>query len=117
MQPWLEDGSSLADAIRNGDVRAVDALEGSLEAIGASKLNAVAYLDADGARRQAEEIDQRIAAGEDPGLLAGVPILVKDLEDASGMPTTHGSVPYKNDIADRDSTHVARIRAAGAVIV
>jgi len=46
-----------------------------------------------------------------------VPILVKDLEDASGMPTTHGSVPYKNNIADRDSTHVARIRAAGAVIV
>lgn len=117
MQPWLEDASSLADAVRNGDIRATEALEASLEAIGASKLNAVVHLDADGARRQAAGIDRRIAAGEDPGLWAGVPVLVKDLEDAAGMPTTHGSVPYKDNIAGRDSIHVERLRAAGAVIV
>jgi aspartyl-tRNA(Asn)/glutamyl-tRNA(Gln) amidotransferase subunit A len=117
MKPWLEDGSSLADAIRNGDLRAADVLEASLQAISASKLNAIAHLDADGARRQAEEIDRRVRAGEDPGLLAGVPVLVKDLEDARGMPTTYGSVPYRDNIADHDSTHVERVRAAGAVIV
>jgi Asp-tRNA(Asn)/Glu-tRNA(Gln) amidotransferase A subunit family amidase len=76
MTPWLDDGSSLADAIRRGEIRAADALEASLTAIGASKLNAVVHLDADGARRQAEEIDRRVAAGEDPGLFAGVPLLV-----------------------------------------
>jgi len=117
MKPWLDDASSLADAVRRGEARAADALEGSLAAIAASKLNAVVHLDADGARRQAETIDRRVAAGEDPGLLAGVPLLVKDLEDAAGMPTTHGSVPYRDNVADHDSIHVSRLRAAGTVIV
>ena len=44
-----------------------------------------------------------IAAGEDPGLLAGVPVLSKDLEDAAGMPTTHGSVVFKDNVPDHDS--------------
>ena len=117
MQPWLNDASSLADAIRRRDVRATDALEASLNAIASSKLNAVVYLDADGARRRAEEIDRAVAAGQDAGPFGGVPLLVKDLEDAKGMPTTHGSVPYKDNIADHDSLHVERLRAAGAVVV
>lgn len=117
MKPWLGDASSLADSIRHGDVHSADAVEASLEAIAASKLNAIAYLDADGARRQAAELDRRIAAGEDPGLLAGVPLLVKDLEHARGMPTTHGSIVFKDNVVDHDSTHVARLRAAGAVII
>lgn len=117
MKPWLDDASSLADAVRRGEVRAADTAEASLAAIAASKLNAVVHLDAEGARRQAQAIDRRVAAGEDPGLLAGVPLLVKDLEDAAAMPTTHGSVPYRDNIAERDSIHVSRLRAAGAVIV
>jgi aspartyl-tRNA(Asn)/glutamyl-tRNA(Gln) amidotransferase subunit A len=115
--PWMQDACSLADAIRRGEIRSADVLEASLAAIAASKLNAVVYLDADGARRQAAEIDRRVAAGEDPGAFAGVPLLVKDLEHAKDMPTTYGSVPYKDNIVDHDSTHVARLRAAGAVIV
>jgi aspartyl-tRNA(Asn)/glutamyl-tRNA(Gln) amidotransferase subunit A len=117
MKPWLEDAASLADAIRKGDVRSVDALEASLDAIAQSKLNAVIYLDAEGARRAAEEIDRRVRAGEDPGLLAGVPILVKDLEDVAGMPTTYGSLVFKDNVVQRDCVHVERLRAAGAVIV
>lgn len=117
MEPWLTDACSLADAIRSGDIRAADALDASLEAIAGSKLNAVAYLDAEGARRAVEEIDRRIQAGEDPGPFAGVPMLVKDLEDAAGMPTTQGSIVFKDRIAERDSTHVARLRATGAVFV
>lgn len=116
MKSWLGDGSSLADAIRRGEVRATDTLEASLNAIGASKLNAVVYLDQDGARRQADAIDRRVAAGEDPGLFTGVPLLVKDLEHARGMPTTYGSVPYKDNVVEHDSIHVERLRAAGAVI-
>ena len=117
MQPWLGDASSLADNIRHGDVRSVDAVEASLTAIAASKLNAIAYLDAEDARRQAADIDRRVAAGEDPGLLAGVPLLVKDLEHAKGMPTTHGSVVYKDNVVDHDSIDVGRLRAAGAIIM
>ncbi len=117
MQPWLDDACSLVDAIRRREVRAAEALEASLGAIAASKTNAVVHLDADGARRRAEEIDRRLAAGEDAGAFGGVPLLVKDLENVKGMPTTHGSVVYKDNIADHDSIHVERLRAAGAVIV
>ena len=117
VKPWLDDACSLADAIRRREVLAADALEASLEAIGASRMNAVVHLDADGARKTAADIDRRVGAGEDPGAFAGVPMLVKDLEDVAGMPTTQGSVVFKDHIADHDSTQVERLRAAGAVIV
>ena len=117
MNPWLEDASSLADAIRHGDVRAEDALEATLAAIGSSRLNAVSYLDAEGARERSAEIDRDVAAGKDPGPFAGVPLLVKELEPVAGMPYTHASVAFKNQIAEYDSTPVTRLRNAGAVIV
>ncbi len=117
MKPWLADASSLADAVHRGEARAADALEASLEAIAASELNAVVYLDAEGARQRAEEIDRLVAAGRDPGFLAGVPVLIKDLEDVAGMPTAEGSLVFKDRVAERDCTHVARVRAAGAVIL
>ena len=116
MELWLGDASSLADAVRNREVSAAEVLEASLAAIERSELNAVAHLDAEGARKAAADIDRRVQAGEDPGLFAGVPMLVKDLEDAAGMPTTQGSVVFKDHIADHDSTQVERLRAAGAVI-
>jgi len=79
-------------------------------------LNAFIYLDEDGALSIAREIDAKIARGEDPGALAGVPFGVKDLEDCRGMQTTQGSVflldtPPK----EADSIHVGRLRAAGAI--
>jgi aspartyl-tRNA(Asn)/glutamyl-tRNA(Gln) amidotransferase subunit A len=117
MQPWLDDACSLADAVRRGEIRAADVLEGSLEAIAKSKLNAAIYVDAEGARKQAEMIDRRVAAGDDPGLFAGVPVLSKDLEPAAGMPFTHGSIPYKDNVADHDSIALGRVRAAGAIVV
>lgn len=117
MKAWLDDACSLADAVRRGDVSASDALEASLEAIGASQLNPIVTLDAEGARKAAAEIDARVKRGEDPGLLAGVPILVKDMEDVAGLPTTHGSIVFKGHVAEGDSTNVARLRAAGVVIV
>ena len=117
MKVWLDDACSLADAIRRGDVSASDALEASLSAIEASKLNPIVTLDAEGARKAAAVIDERVKRGEDPGLFAGVPLLVKDVEDAAGLPTSQGSIPLKDAIAASDSTHVARLRAAGAVIV
>ncbi len=117
MTPWMRDASSLADAVRRGEVRAADVLEASLEAIARSRLNAIAHLDAEGARRRAEEIDGEVRSGKDPGPFAGVPMLVKDLEDVAGMPTTDGSIVFKDRVATVDCTHVARLRATGAVIV
>ncbi len=116
MKSWLGDASSLADAIRAGEVRSADALEASLDAIANSQLNPVTYMDPEGARRQAEAIDARIKRGEDPGPWAGVPMLVKDMEDAAGMPTSYGSLVFKDNTAESDCTHVERLRAAGTVI-
>lgn len=117
MDAWLDDGCSLADSVRRGDARAADAVEASLAAIGKSKLNALVTLETEEALRQAESIDARVREGDDPGLFAGVPLLVKDMEDAARMPTSYGSVVFKDNTASRDCTHVERLRAAGAVIL
>ena len=107
-----------ADAVRRGAVSAADLTEQCLTAIAATnpELNAFVHLDADGARDAAARIDARVAAGEDPGPLAGVPFGVKDLDDCAGMPTTHGSRWYLGrPPVEHDSLHVARMRAAGAI--
>lgn len=117
MKPWLGDACSLADAIRSGEVKSADVVEASLKAIGESQLNPLTYLDADEARQQAAAIDARIAKGEDPGLFAGVPLVVKDVEDVEGMPTSHGSLVFKDNMAVADCTNVERLRAAGCVIL
>ncbi len=107
-----------ADAVRRGERTAVELVEKCLTAIAQrdEALNAFLFLDADGARAAAIDIDARVARGEDPGPLAGVPFGVKDLQHCAGMPTTHGSLLYKDgSLAERDSVQVARLRAAGAI--
>jgi Asp-tRNA(Asn)/Glu-tRNA(Gln) amidotransferase A subunit family amidase len=79
--------------------------------------NAFVCVCAEAALRSADELERRIAAGEDPGLLAGVPVGVKDLEDVAGLPTTFGSFPFRDNVAKVDSVQVARLRAAGAIVV
>jgi aspartyl-tRNA(Asn)/glutamyl-tRNA(Gln) amidotransferase subunit A len=118
--PNLTTAVGIADAIRKRKVSASEVLELHVKRIEASnkELNAFVYLDLDAARKAAKEIDRRIGRGEDPGPLAGVPYGVKDLYDAAGMPTSRGSLIYKNQPPMRaDSTHVARVRKAGAVIL
>ena len=60
--------------------------------------------------------DLRIARGE-ARPLEGIPLGVKDLEDAAGLVTSEGSVPFKDNLAERDSVQVSRLRAAGAIVV
>ncbi len=116
----LPSASEAADAVRRGEMSAQTLLEECLAAIDERNdvLNAFVYLDAEGARARAAEIDDQVRRGEDPGPFAGVPFGVKDLEDCAGMPTSHGSLLYKNaPPVSEDSIHVARLRAAGAVFV
>ena len=116
----LPSASEAADAVRRGDLSAVALLERCLAAIEADndQLNAFVHVDADGARAIAAEVDAAVARGEDPGPFAGVPLGVKDLEDCAGMPTSHGSLLYKDrPPVVADSIHLARLRAAGAVPV
>ena len=110
----------IASAVRSGQVKAVEVLEECLHAIDATNgtLNAFVVVDADAARQAAEAIDADVARGLDPGLLAGVPFGVKDLSDAAGLPTSHGSLLYKGrPPVAQDSVDVARMRGAGAVVV
>ena len=115
---WERDVHVLADGIRSGSVAARDVLDSHLDRIERldPHLNSVCHLDAGAARQRAEEIDAEIAAGRDPGPLAGVPIGVKELASVGGWPETHASLVYADRIATCDDTEVARLRAAGAVI-
>ncbi len=110
----------LAERVRSGALGARELLDATLERIEAlnPQVNAFVAVDADGARAAADAIDDAVAAGEDPGPLAGIPLAVKDLEDAAGMVTTLGSTLWASDPpARRDSTLVERLRAAGCVVV
>jgi Asp-tRNA(Asn)/Glu-tRNA(Gln) amidotransferase A subunit family amidase len=109
-----------AEAVRRGELAAVDVLDECLAAIesGNGDLNAFIHLDPAQARRDAERIDALVAAGGDPGPLAGVPFGVKDLDDCAGMPTGRGSLWYSGGPpVDTDSIHIHRLRQAGAVAV
>lgn len=109
-----------AEAVRKGEVSAVEVLEECLSRIEQAngRLNAFVHLDPEGARRAAATVDELVRAGRDPGPLAGVPFGVKDLEDCAGMPTSHGSLLFKGrPPVEHDSIHVGRLRAAGAVPV
>jgi aspartyl-tRNA(Asn)/glutamyl-tRNA(Gln) amidotransferase subunit A len=110
----------IAEAVRAGETKAVDVLDGCLAAIVArnDELNAIVHLDEAQARSAAEAVDAAVARGDDPGPFAGVPFGVKDLDDCAGMPTTHGSLVFADrGPVEADSIHVARLRAAGAVPV
>jgi aspartyl-tRNA(Asn)/glutamyl-tRNA(Gln) amidotransferase subunit A len=110
----------LADQVRSGTLSARELVAHSLDRIEAlnGELNAFVAVNGDAALEAAEAIDDAVAAGDDPGPLAGIPIGVKDLEDAAGYRTTYGSAAWSDaPIADRNSPLVDRMVAAGAVVV
>ncbi len=110
----------LARNVRDGRLTASSLVEHALERIATDNpvLNAFVAVDEERARRAAGAIDGKIAAGIDPGPLAGIPIGVKDLEDAAGFVTSHGSLAFAaGRPADSDSALVARLVAAGCVVV
>ncbi|MHC9296327.1 amidase [Mycobacterium sp. LTG2003] len=113
------DISSLAKDLRDGHATSVELVEESLAAIARLNpvLNAFTTVDADGALAAAREADADLARGMDRGPLHGIPVSVKDLVDVKGQITTSGSAVHPDSPAGADATCVARLRAAGAVIV
>ncbi|MDQ3680676.1 MAG: amidase [Actinomycetota bacterium] len=112
--------AELAAGVRSGGVGARELIEHTLERIDAvdSRVNAFVALDAEAALVAARAVDERVARGEDAGGLAGIPIGVKDLEDAAGLPTTWGSAAWQGrEPATADSLLVSRLKAAGCVVV
>lgn len=109
--------AALADAVRGGTLTARAVLDHHLDRIARldPPIGAFVFLDADGARAAADAVDAAVARGEDPGPLAGVPFGVKELEDVAGWPHPRGALVFKDVIAETTSTHVTRLRRAGAV--
>jgi Asp-tRNA(Asn)/Glu-tRNA(Gln) amidotransferase A subunit family amidase len=110
----------LAAAVRSKRVSSRELVDRALDRIRRldDDLNAVVALRAEEAFEEAAALDQRMAAGEDPGPLAGIPCLVKDIEDLAGMPTTNGSLLFRDaPPAERDGLIAGRLRAAGAIPV
>ncbi|HEY7915517.1 MAG TPA: amidase family protein [Acidimicrobiales bacterium] len=110
----------LAEQVRSGRRPAGSLVDHALAQIAAHNptINAFVAVDEARARAGAAAVDAKVAAGGDPGPLAGIPLGVKDLEDAAGYVTTCGSKAYADrPPAREDSPLVARLVAAGCVVV
>jgi aspartyl-tRNA(Asn)/glutamyl-tRNA(Gln) amidotransferase subunit A len=110
----------MAAALRAGQVSSVELVERALERARAWQpiTNAFSQVWVEPAMAAAGEADRiRARGGEDPPPLLGVPIAVKDLFDVQGFETTGCCRVYAGTVAERDAPAIARVRAAGAVIV
>jgi aspartyl-tRNA(Asn)/glutamyl-tRNA(Gln) amidotransferase subunit A len=112
-------GHEIRDAIAKREAKAVEVTEAALRSIGSLEASLKAYITLvpERALAAARAIDARIERGEDPGLLAGVPVAVKDLFCTKDVRTTCGSKILENFVAPYSATVIERLEAAGAVIV
>lgn len=114
------DAVSIAVAVREGKVKAVEVTQAALQRIAARdrELNCFTTVTAEAAFADAERIDHEVAQGKNPGLLAGVPFAVKNLFDVAGITTLAGAkINAENSPATQDATAVARLKQAGGILV
>lgn len=113
--------AELSRRIKNREISSLEAVNGYLERIaaydGADKLNAFITVAADEARAEAARLDGLLADGTYLGPLHGVPIALKDNLDTAGIRTTGGSKVLADHVPSRDANVVARLKAAGAIIL
>ena len=119
MDPATLTASALAALIRTRQISAEEATRATLTRIDRLNpaLNAIVQRMDDQALAEARALDARIARGEDPGPLAGVPVTVKVNIDQKGFATTNGLRIQAGLVATEDSPPVTNLRRAGAVIV
>jgi amidase len=80
-------------------------------------INAMVAMDQKAARKAARDAENAVMRGDDLGLLHGLPIGVKDLQETAGLRTTHGSLIYKDHVPKQDGAMVARVRLEGGIIL
>jgi Asp-tRNA(Asn)/Glu-tRNA(Gln) amidotransferase A subunit family amidase len=118
---WMDapDAVSIHTALLEGRMRAEEVARAAIERIEALEPSIRAWeaFDPELALAQARGVDRRMAANEVPGLLAGVPLAVKDIFDTADLPTGHGSPIYRGHRAGVDAQAVAVARAADAVVM
>src|ERR1700723_2443486 len=111
--------SAVRDALRSKEISARELTKDFFARIDNRnrQLNAFLALSVDRAFAQAERVDRKIAAGEDPGPLAGTPVAVKDVIVTQGLTTPGGSKLLGGYVPPYDATAVTRLEQAGAVII
>jgi amidase len=117
---WGRTASELAAGVRDGTFSAREVMEAHLERIAAvnPRVNAIVTLVApEAALAAADAADRARAQGEPLGVLHGLPLAVKDLEETAGLRTTYGSPLFAEHVPDADSLMVARLRRAGGIII
>ncbi len=112
--------TAIAARVRSGEIKAADHVAAAFERIKARNPRLNAFVDLTEARALAEAraVDASVAAGRDPGPLAGVPFAVKNLFDVRGLPTLAGSkINRELPPAASDSPLIERLNGAGAVLM
>ncbi|GAB3120683.1 Asp-tRNA(Asn)/Glu-tRNA(Gln) amidotransferase subunit GatA [Streptomyces calidiresistens] len=117
--PTRMTAAAIADGIAAGEFTAVEVAEAHLARIDAvdEKVHAFLHVDRDGALAAARAVDERRAAGEPLGPLAGVPLALKDIFTTEGVPTTVGSKILEGWIPPYDATLTKRLKDAGVVVL
>jgi len=106
---WIETRKLTSERLTNIYLARIERLD--------PKIHCIITLTRDVALAAARKADAEIAAGKYRGPLHGIPYGVKDLLDTAGIPTTWGAEPFRNRVPATDSAVVARLNAAGAVLV
>jgi amidase len=111
--------TEIATLIRNKSISSVDAVKACYARIDAvnPKINAVVAFCRERALAEAAEADALLAAGKNKGALHGVPFTIKDSFDTAGLVSTGGTLGRKDFVPGKDATVVARVRAAGAILL
>lgn len=117
--PCVLGAIELRDRLRGGELEAEVVARSCLERIAAvdGRVQAWAFLDPELVLAQARALDRRLAAGEPCGPLHGVPVGIKDIIDTADMPTENGTVLHAGRRPAADAAVVAKLRAAGALIL
>ncbi|GHD51374.1 glutamyl-tRNA amidotransferase subunit A [Thalassobaculum fulvum] len=113
------DAVALRERLAAGSLRAAELVEACLAQIARREpaVGAWAWIDPDHARRQARALDEHRAAGRPIGPLHGLPVGLKDIVDAAGMPTGNGTAVDAGRVPQSDAFVVRRLRQAGAVVM
>jgi aspartyl-tRNA(Asn)/glutamyl-tRNA(Gln) amidotransferase subunit A len=111
--------AELAARIRSRALSPVELMRATLERIERSQptLNAFITIDAHSAMETARAAEAAVMRGDALGPLHGLPVAVKDLVPTAGIRTTWGSLIFRDHVPDKDAVAVARLKAAGAIVV
>jgi aspartyl-tRNA(Asn)/glutamyl-tRNA(Gln) amidotransferase subunit A len=114
--------AQIASGVRAGEIAPSDTVRASFEVAaeagaGKERLNIVLYSDEEASLRDAGELRSRVEGAADVGVLAGVPVAVKDNIASLGLPTTCASKILRGYVSPYEATAVTRLRAHGAIVV